>query len=67
MTAIWFLLGKTRYPATFYQTYKGKAWITEVPFDLAVDFVPEVFRAADSHLQHLTSQSPGEIRANRRR
>ena len=61
MAAIWLLLGKTRYPATFFQTYKGKAWVTKVPFDLAVDFVPEVFRDADSHLQHLTSQSPGEI------
>lgn len=61
MTAIWLLLGKTRYPATFYQTYKGKAWITDVPFNLVVDFVPEVFRQADSHLQHLTAQSPGEI------
>ena len=61
MTAIWLLLGKTRYPATFFQTYNGKAWVTEVPFDLVVDFVPEVFRDADSHLQHLTAQSPGEI------
>ena len=61
MTAIWLLLGKTRYPATFYQTYKGKAWVTDVPFNLVVDFVPEVFRQADAHLQHLTSQSPGEI------
>ncbi len=61
MAAIWLLLGKTRYPATFFQTYKGKAWVTMVPFDLAVDFVPEVFRDADSHLQHLTSHSPGEI------
>lgn len=61
MAAIWLLLGKTRYPATFFQTYRGKAWVTSVPFDLAVDFVPEVFRKADSHLQHLTSQSPGEI------
>lgn len=61
MTAIWLLLGKTRYPATFFQTYQSKAWVTHVPFDLVVDFVPEVFRDADSHLQHLTSQSPGEI------
>ncbi len=61
MAAIWLLLGKTRYPATFFQTYKGKAWVTKIPFDLAVDFVPEVFRKADSHLQHLTAQSPGEI------
>lgn len=62
MAAIWLLLGKTRYPATFFQTYKGNAWVTTVPFDLAVDFVPEVLRDADSHLQHLTSQSPGEVR-----
>jgi len=61
MAAVWLLLGKTRYPATFYQTYKGKAWITDVPFNLAVDFAPEVFRQADAHLQHLTSLSPGEI------
>ena len=61
MTAIWLLLGKTRYPATFYQTYEGRAWVTDVPFNLVVDFVPEVFRQADAHLQHLTSQSPGEI------
>ncbi len=61
MAAIWLLLGKTRYPATFFQSYNGKAWVTNVPFDLVVDFVPEAFREADSHLQHLTSQSPGEI------
>src|SRR5688572_6613361 len=26
MAGIWLLLGKSRYPATFYQTYKGKHW-----------------------------------------
>ena len=61
MAAVWLLLGKTRYPATFYQTYKGKAWVTDVPFNIAVDFAPEVFRHPDAHLQHLTSLSPGEI------
>ena len=61
MAAIWLLMGKTRYPATFFQTYQGKAWVTDIPFDLAVDFVPEVFRKADSHLQHLTAQGPGEV------
>lgn len=60
MAAVWLLLGKTRYPATFYQTYRGKVWVTNVPFDLAVDFVPEVFRDADAHLQHLAALSPGE-------
>ena len=61
MAAIWLLLGKSRYPATFYQTYKGKAWVTEVPFDLAVDFAAEVFREPDAHLQHLLAHSPSEV------
>jgi DNA-binding NtrC family response regulator len=61
MTAIWVLLGKSRYPATFYQTYRGKAWTTEIPFDLVVDFVPELYRIPDAHLQHLAAQSPHEV------
>lgn len=61
MTAIWVLLGKTRYPATFYQTHKGKAWKTEIPFDIACDFVPELLRAPDIHLQQLAAQSPGDV------
>lgn len=61
MTAIWVLLGKSRYPATFYQTYDGKAWVTEVPFDLVVDFVPEILRSPDSSLQHLASKAPQEV------
>lgn len=61
MAAIWLLLGKTRYPATFYQTHRGRAWKTEIPFDIAVDFVPELLKAPDAHLQHLAAQSPGEV------
>ena len=61
MTAIWLLLGKTRFPAAFYQTHKGRAWKTEIPFDIAVDFVPELLKAPDTHLQHLAAQSPGEV------
>jgi transcriptional regulator with PAS, ATPase and Fis domain len=61
MAAVWLLLGKTRYPATFYETYAGKSWITEVPFDLTIDVIPEILKACDSNLQHLASQSPGEI------
>jgi DNA-binding NtrC family response regulator len=63
MTAIWLLLGKSKYqPATFYQTHDGKAWVTEVPFDLVVDFVPQVLRDADARLQSLAGQSPQEVR-----
>jgi len=61
MAGIWLLLGKSRYPATFYQTYKGKHWITDIPFDLVDDFAAEVFRDADTHLQHLMLQTPDEI------
>ena len=61
MTAVWVLLGKTRYPAAFYQTHDGRAWQTEIPFDLAMDFVPELLRSSDLSLQHLAARSPQEI------
>lgn len=61
MAAVWLLLGKTRYPATFYETFAGKSWITEVPFDLTIDVIPELLKNPDAHLQHLASQSPSEI------
>ena len=61
MTAIWVLLGKSRYPATFYQSYAGRAWKTEIPFDLVVDYVPELLRTPDSSLQHLAARSPQDI------
>lgn len=61
MTAIWVLLGKTRYPATFYQTHAGRAWQTEIPFEITADFLPELLKAPDAHLQHLAAKSPGEV------
>ena len=62
MTAIWLLLGKSKYrPTTFFQTHDCKAWVTEVPFDLVVDYVPQVLRDADAKLQSLASQSPQEV------
>lgn len=61
MAAVWLLLGKTRYPATFYETFSGKSWQTEVPFDLTVDVLPEILKNPDSHLQHLASQSPSDV------
>jgi hypothetical protein len=43
MAAVWLLLGKTRYPATFYETFAGKSRVTEVPFDLTIDVLPEIW------------------------
>jgi len=61
MTAVWLLLGKTRYPATFYETFQGGAWKTEIPFDLTLDVLPELLRGPDRHLIHLAAQSPSQV------
>jgi DNA-binding NtrC family response regulator len=62
MAALWVLLGKSKYhPATFYQTHEGKAYVTRIPFDLVVDFVPQVLRDADAKLQLLADQGPQDV------
>ena len=35
--------------------------MTEVPFDLVVNYVPQVLRAADANLQRLASQGPQDV------
>ena len=57
MTAVWVLLGKSRFPATFYQTHDGKVVPTPIPFDLVVDFLPELLRSPDRTLALLASQT----------
>jgi DNA-binding NtrC family response regulator len=63
MAAIWVLLGKSKYhPTTFYQTHDGRVWVTDIPFDLVVDYVPEVLRRADARLGALLAgQGPQEV------
>lgn len=62
MTAVWLLLGKSKYqPVTFYQTHDGRAWVTTVPFDLVVDYVPQVLRDADARFEFLASQRPQDV------
>lgn len=61
MTAVWLLLGKTRYPATFYETHQGKAWKTEIPFDLTLDVLPELLRRADTQFAHLAAHAPSQV------
>jgi DNA-binding NtrC family response regulator len=61
MAAVWVLLGKSRYPATFYQTFRGQLRKTTIPYDLVDDFVPELFRNPDLNLQHLATRNPCEV------
>lgn len=62
MAAIWLLLGKTRFPATFLQTHNGEVREAAIPFDIIVDFIPECLRNSDSQLQQLALSSPGDVR-----
>jgi transcriptional regulator with PAS, ATPase and Fis domain len=58
MAAVWVLLGKTRFPALFYKTYKGRAIEETIPFDIMVDVVPELLRMQDAQLQRLATTNP---------
>jgi len=61
MAATWVLLGKSRYPATLYQTYRGEVSEASIPFDLEVDVLPHLLREPDRQLQHLVARPPGEV------
>ena len=61
MAAILVLLGKTKYPATFWQTWDSKATQTEIPLDLTMDVVPDLLRGPDNRLQHLAALAPKDI------
>jgi transcriptional regulator with GAF, ATPase, and Fis domain len=50
MAAIWVLLGKSKYPATFFQTHKEEVIPTAIPFDLMVDYLPAVLHSSDQVL-----------------
>lgn len=55
MAAIWVLLGKSLYPATFYQTYRGTAKAVDIPFDLMVDYLPEMNRRREAAIEAVVS------------
>jgi transcriptional regulator with PAS, ATPase and Fis domain len=61
MAAVSVLLGKTKFPATLYQTYKGTVSEVDIPFDITVDVVHEILRDTDRSLQFLASRVPGEV------
>jgi len=62
MAAIWILLGKSQFPASFFQTHWERVWQTEIPFDITTDVLPQILREPDRYWQHLATKTPQEIR-----
>jgi len=61
MAAVWVLLGKTKYPGRFWQTWQGRATEEHIPFDISLDVIPKLLRDADGHFQHLAARGPSEL------
>lgn len=60
MTAVFVLLGKTKFPATFWQTHQGNVSPTRIPYDITVDLLPNLLHKSDSAFHHLSTSSPQE-------
>ena len=61
MTSTWLLLGRSKYPATLFQTNPNtKPRIVDLPFDVTVELVPKLFEAPDRFWQHLVDDGPEE-------
>ena len=61
MAAVWILLAKTRFPAELLESSKDHGVRTaEVPFDIAVDFLPDLLRERDERLRELSGAEPPE-------
>jgi DNA-binding NtrC family response regulator len=60
MAAVWILLAKTRFPAELIESSRDHGVRTaEVPFDIAVDFLPDLLRERDERLRELSgAESP---------
>ena len=54
MTAIWLLLGKTKYPASFLQVYNGKVIPTDLPFDIRVDVIHKLLTNNDKNINGIS-------------
>jgi DNA-binding NtrC family response regulator len=61
MAAVWILLAKTRFPAELIESSKDHGVRTaSVPFDISVDFIPELLREQDERLRHASAGEPPE-------
>jgi transcriptional regulator with PAS, ATPase and Fis domain len=60
MAAVWMLLGKTIFPAELIESSREQGVKTaDIPFDLAVEFIPELLKGSDEKLRdQSTADSP---------
>lgn len=61
MAVVWVLLGASRYPATFFQTFRGAVREAKMPTDLFEGIVPDLIRDRDIAFQALAASSPKDI------
>ena len=55
MQSIWILLGKTQFPAQFYQASREKGVEqVNIPFEIAVEYIPSATQLSDKTLQHIS-------------
>jgi DNA-binding NtrC family response regulator len=59
MAAVWILLGKTRFPAELIESSRDHGVRTaSVPFDISVDFIPDLLRGPDERLREGSAAEP---------
>jgi transcriptional regulator with PAS, ATPase and Fis domain len=56
MQAVWILLGKTKYPAVFYQSsVEQGVQKVEIPFDIAAEFLPDIATRTGKQITNLAA------------
>jgi transcriptional regulator with PAS, ATPase and Fis domain len=61
MAAVWLLLGKSRFSASFIQSSpEAGTEVVEIPFDIAADFLPDLLNRSDRKLRSAASLGPEE-------
>ncbi len=59
MAAVWIILAKTRFPAELIESSQQHGVQTaSVPFDIAADFIPNLFKGPDKRLERLSAGLP---------
>ena len=55
MATIWVLLGKTKFPGRFLQSYESEVEDVDIPFDLAADYLPHLRQVIDEEINAVSS------------